>query len=573
MRKTLEILALSALLLFPFNKGTNVIAEDIKPKQAIELTVNYGTQSKQKPVDSSASKSAIYLDSNGVYLDSIRDANVPELTLNEENQVKDIISDIQNQNINSYQDLITASQNLSESQKLLLSSITSHLLYGFNYDIDLLHSEIGSQDDFFDSLQDSLVSGDQNSLGTCGHIATHVERFLNNLGIKSAAVSGFSENGIRHVYGVSKIENKTAIVDSYNILIIDTKNIKKSLQAYQKHIGTTALEHLFFEDTEFQYRLLTNDGENFLDFIEYDESSNPLKNSLIQDFKPETYFKTNISLEDFLTSAEFNLFGLFLKTGEIRGNSNSALEKLTLSQIGFKRGLLTPYINNKLLNFVIGNKIIDINGNIVSGNLFQDTKLVNNKVQGIMWDLIFATNNEKGFNFSFRHNYTHPKIKPETNEHSLFYDYGAGAGISYKLSVKNTNIQPYSVSQFNLFKKNIDIQEIGLYFSELVAGSVFDIKIPNKFSFSIEPYYIKRIWEQGFGGKAELGIKGVGINAEGQITKSDYEFCPDKYNFSIGPSLRLGNLKVEANYQREGTNYDGEKEHKESLNINGSLNF
>ncbi len=263
MRKTLEVMALLAAGLLFTNK--EVKAEElIKNKPKVEININYKTESDQESVDYQISESTIHT-RNGIYTDSTRDSNVPELTLDEENQVKNIISDIQNQNINSYQDLITASQNLSENQKLLLSSIHSHLLYMFNSDMKLSH----------------------NGLGTCRQITTQSERYLNDLEIKSHSVSGISDNGIGHAYVISKIENGSAIVDSYNILTTNTKNIEKTLQAYQKYNSMTTFQHLFFEDTEFKYRLITKDGKNFLDFIEYDETSEPLKNVLIEDIVPQ----------------------------------------------------------------------------------------------------------------------------------------------------------------------------------------------------------------------------------------------------------------------------------------------
>lgn len=538
-----------------------------KPK--IELNFNYKTGSEQKFLDYLTSKSTIYIDSSGDYVTSIRNFNVPELTLTQENQVNNIIKDIQNQNINSYQDLITASQNFSESQQLFLSSILGNLLYVFNYDIDSSSDEIVSQEEFFDNLQNSLISGNEIGFGECPHFATHIERILNNdFGLPSNSVSGISNNGIKHAYVISKIENGTAIIDSYNILIANTKNIEKILEAYQKSNGTTAFQHLFFEDTDFKCKLITNDGRNFLNFVEYDESSAPLKNALIQDFKPESYFKANINLEDYLTSLEFNYFGFFTKIGEIRGNANSPLHKASLAQIGFKRKFLTPYINNKFLNFVTGNKIIDLNTSFVYGGIFQDTEIKDGGIQGINSNLVVSPNNEKGFNLSSRiaTNFI------ETKDSILFSDFAFGAGISYKLPIKKISIEPYSVSQFNLFKKNIeDIQDNGLYFSELIAGSVFDVKIPNKFSFSIDPYYLWRIWEQGFGGNIKLEGKNIGINAKADATWPNHEFCPDKVNVGAGLDLKLKNLNLGINYELKRTDYDDEIDNQHLFGLKGSV--
>jgi len=532
MGKTLEILALSTLLLCPLFGGVKAKAQDIEPKQVIELKadesikkptieliLNCGIESQEKPADYSTTRTNY--------------------------GITDIPDD------SSYQDLITRATSLSEHDKLILASEISTLLALYSYDTNLEQNEVISQDNFFYNLQNSLP------VGVCRHIATHIERFLNDIGIKSAAVSGISGNGIGHVYDISKIENGTAIIDYNRILITNTKNIEKTLQAYQKDLGITTFRHLFFEDAEFEYRLITNDGRNFLDFIEYDESSNPLKNSLIQNFKPQSDLTMTLNLEDYLTSLGINYKGLFLKAGQIIGNNSSPMKGTCIIQGGFKRKFSIP-------------NIININPDLsfILGGIFQDRQFNDNRISGVNGNLIISTNKQKGFNLTSR---IAGNISG-TKDSTLFSDYIFGGGISYNIPIKNANIEPYAVSQFSFLPKDIGTYKFIPKPTELVTGIALDSQFNNS-NFSIEPYYIKRKWEQGFGGKAKLGIKSVGINAEGQITKSNYAFCPHKYNFSIGPYLKLGNLEVKANYQREGTNYDGKKDYQASLNINGSMNF
>ena len=450
-------------------------------------------------------------------------------------------------NISSYQELITQSTSLLEREKLILASKISSLL---GYDLNLQDIEVMSQDDFFYNLQNFLP------VGVCRHIATHAERYLNDIGIKSAAVSGKS-NRVGHVYDISKIENGTAIIDYNIIFIVDTKNIEKTLEAYQKYKRNTTFQHLFFEDAEFKYRLITKDGKNFLDFIEYDESQEPLKNALIQDFKSEPYFKANISLEDFLTSAEFNLFGLFLKAGEIRGNSNSALEKLTLFQTGFKRNF--SFFNNKI--------IINPDLSFIFGQIFQNA-LDNPKILGINGNLIFATNREKGFNLSSR---IAGNLLSAKNS-SLFYDAIFGTGISYRIPIKNINIEPYVTSQFAFFPKDIGTYAYRPKLSELTGGTNIDIKF-NNVNLSIDPYYLWRIGEQGFGGSIKFEGKNLGIKAEGDATWSNYEFNPDKINLKIGPYLNLGKLHIGMDYELERTNYDKEIDNQHLFGLEGTVKF
>ncbi len=564
-RKTLATLLLLGATLFNPLKAT---AEEIKPKPVIERTleqkaskpkveinVNYQTGSKQERIDYQTSKSTIHT-RNGIYVHSTRDSNVPELTLDEENQVKKIIKDIQNQNINSSQDLITASQNLSENQKLLLSSIRIRLFYRFNYDIDLAHNEVISQEESFDISQNSLISNKKIGLGACGQITTHIERDLNELGIKSHAVATKDDNGIGHTYVISKIENGTAIIDEKDILMANTKNIEKTLGAYQKYKGMTVFQHLFFEDALFKYKLITKDGKNFLDFIEYDESSEPLKNILLEDLAPQADLKINVNLKDFLTSVKFNLSGFFVKAGKIKGDSSSPLKNMNLIQAGFKRDFSFP-------------NIMDIKSELsfIHGSLSQDTELEDNRVYGINGDLNISTEQD-GVKLGLRAGGDMISTKMV-----LFYDLVLGIGTSYKIPIKNMiTIEPYVVSQVSLFTEDLGTQKHTFKPAELNVGTVFELKTP-KVKVSIEPHYLKRIWEQGFGVKIGLEGKNFGINAEGFTTKSNDEFCPDKYGSSISSYVILKNFILKASGEIEGTNYDGERENQFSFHAQIGFKF
>ena len=548
-------------------------AEEIKPKPVIErtleqkasITFNYNRESEQKSIDYSVPEMKLW-ESSAYPL--WRESDIPELSQIEKQEVKNIMKDIKEQNINSYQELVEASKNFSENQKLDLASTLSAFLYFWNSIIS--NNEIPKQEEFFQVIQNSSISGNENPLHDCLGISAFGERYLNDIGIKSSTVSGFGRGGGGHAYVISKVEDGTAVIDGGHILIANTRNTEKTLRAYQKNNGTTALAHDFFENTKLKYRFITPEGERFLRFTGHDESSEPLENTLIQDFEPEHYLTVNLNLEDFLTSIELNLFGFFVKGGEIRGDSSSPLHNMSLIQAGFKRKFLTPNINNKFLDFMFGNKIIDINGNFISGNLFQDTELDNNKIQGIMSNLVFATNNERGFNFAFRQNYTHPKINVREVGYSLFYNLGAGVGASYKISTKKIDIEPYLITQYfwNMDLKDSIIPKP----AELVAGAVFELKTPHV-KFSIEPYYLRRPWEQGLGGKVGVESENFGLNVEGFATKSDYEFCPDKWKVKIGSYVILKNFTIKADYKREGTNYDGEIENQSSFHAQAGFKF
>jgi len=530
-KKSLEMMLLLSGFLFPAFGAAKTKAE-AKPKKIIEsveesvkksgvnLIFDYETE-KTEPIN--------YKTKNTIFLPwpiNIRKKNT---------------------NISSYQKLILQAKNLSEEEKLIQASKIS---FSSGWDLSLENIEVMPQNEFFYNLQNSLP------VGVCKQIATHTERFLNDVRIKTAAVTGVSKNGVGHVYDISKTEDGTTIIDYSKILKTNTKNIEKTLELYQKLNKKTAFQHLFFEDAKFKYRLITEDGRNFIDFIKYDESSESLKNSLIYNLSQQNS-KISLNLGNYLNSAKFNLGGFFLKLGEIKGKGSSPLEKLILSQAGFKR-------NFSISDFTLSPEISLINGNLNNNNNNNNN---NNSISGISGNLIINKNRRKGLNISTKIAGT----LSGTQEADLFYDFTFGEGGSYKIPIKNIQIEPYIVSQFAYFPKEIGAYKFMPEPTEIVAGiNLTKSKNPN---LSIEPYYLWKKWEKGIGANAKLGNKHFGINASGEITKSNYEFCPDKQNLSIGAYLALKNLAIRADYETKTKNYDGEKESHKSLNFSSSLKF
>ncbi len=526
------------LILFMLGGGLG--AEEIKSKPVIEQTL------EQK-----ASNPKVKITFNSKIETEAKTADYSKLN------TTNLTCPIDISNISSYKDLIEQSPFLSENEKLILASKMSSLSV---YDSDLMRAEIMSQDDFVYNLQNSLP------VGVCRHIAANTARTLNDMEIKAAAVSGIAGSGGGHMYTILKTEDGNAVVDYGSLLITNTKNIEKTLQIYQKNAGSTAFQHLFFEGPEFKYKLITKDGRDFLDFIDYDESSEPLKNALIDDINPRANLEIDFNLESHLTSLGVNLEGLFIKGGEIRGKNFSPMDKMGLFQMGFKREFSVP-------------GIIKVNPDIsfVYGSIAQKKKVENNEIIGLKGGLVVATNNEERLNLSSRivggiFTSSIPQNIPNPY-HALFYDFSMGAGISYKIPINNISIEPYATSQFTIYPIDLGTYQYGLKPSELGVGTVFDIKTSKNTNFSIEPYYLKRIWEQEFGGKAKFEIDNFGINAEGYATKSDYEFCPNKYGFNIGPELNSKNLRLGVNYGIEGTNYDGEVENQSSFKIQADVKF
>jgi hypothetical protein len=573
IRKNLLAVMLSGFLignglLANGSEAKNSSLEEKISKPKINFLVEGEIENHNAPLDYLSSETLFSID---IKLDRVY--NVPELSSEEEYQVENLINDIKNKKINSYNELVEKSRNLSENQKIVLFSAISHLMYRYNYDLKLMKEYILSQDDFFKKLQDSLASNTKNGIGTCGHISSHIEQLANDAGLRSSQVSGVVGD-VNHFYVISKTEKGSAVIDSYNIFTTNTKNIEKTLEAYQKYIGSSVFDRVFLENAEFKYRSITKDGQHFLDFIDYDESSKPLKNYLISEKELSPKLSLEMDFGTYLKSFEINCFGLFGKIGEITGDSNSPMNWATLFQTGFKRKFLTSTFDNPCLNTLFGNKIIYFNGNFLSGNLYDSDR---KEIGGMSGDLVFSSNNEK-FNFDFRVAGNIYSSIPIHDCSRIFSDFLVGTGASYKIESEKMDILPYIIAQSSIFPGDVSTFKWKPKFSEMSLGNIFDIKISNS-QISLDPYYTWRIWENEFGGAIEFKNRNARANIGGYITKSKYDFCPDKIGLKIGLEGVLKNLHQLDNpilrfaHEIKKTDYDGEKELDYSLKASINIKY
>ncbi len=461
--------------------------------------------------------------------------------------VENIMKDIKYKKIDSYQNLIERTDTLSENQKLALLGATGDILGKFTYTPS--KDKVASQNIFFDNLQDSLRTSNQNPLGECNHIHSHLEILANDISIKAAAVTGAINKKENHMYNLIKLKNRSAIVDYGNVFVSDTQNIDKTLEAYQKYRGVTVFKHLFYKDTEFKYKLITKDGRHFLDFIEYNETSEPMKDLLIYDVK-DNDSKIILNSGNYANSIEFNNFGIFGKAGNIHGDSSSPMKNMKLVQGGFKK------------NFSISD-FANISGNIsfVEGIIQQDNDTII-PIKGTVYDGFVGLNN-KTFKTIFRAS----RNRLKTDERVLFYDSTIGAGASYKIL---NNIEPYVITQYSSFPSDSGTEKSKMRHNELRFGMLFNIP---KVNLSIEPYLTKRIWEKEFGTNMNFKHKNFEINAGGYATKSDYEMCPNKTGFNMGISKNFKNWKIWSKYKTENSDYDGEIEKQRTFNIGASVKF
>lgn len=296
--------------------ATELTLEQKVSWQGINIFLNYEAENKENAADYGKSDysypcvgEAFSNNAGSSYKEAF-----PEFTISEREEIDDIITNIKNGGINSYADFIGNSKPLSGNQKLALLAMVSDLLYRGAYDNSLLSREVSSQDVFFADLQNFLNTGEQQSIGECGQISTHIEKLARDLGLTAATVDG--NNGGGHSYDLIKIEDgRAAIIDGSQIIIADTKNIEKLIETYQRNNHSIIFYHEFFEDSKFKYNLLTENGKNFLKFVGYDESVNTLKETLISGNSNSLDRKIIFNKTGSELSVEADFSGIFAKSG------------------------------------------------------------------------------------------------------------------------------------------------------------------------------------------------------------------------------------------------------------------
>jgi len=509
-----NILLVGALSASLFNANP-ALAEE--PKSKIDLTINYNTKIPGKNLEYEKSD-VIYGDDGNLYLSE----NAPEITPFEKLELELLLYPFKDdiKDIDAYQHFME-NPIFSENQKLILLAAISQILYDKHY-----------------SSEGGYV---------CRHISSDIEELAENAGIKTDVVAG--RTSANHAYDILKLENgRTAIIDGGDIFISDSKNVEKLLEMYQKDRDAVAFQHLFYDKNKFKYRLITRDGRNFLDFIGYDESLQSLKNSLFKKTENPASTKIILDVDNYQTAVKVNSFGFFAKIG--------TLEKMFLSQIGYD------------FNFSIFD-IIDLhpNANFVCGNLHDTSS--DNFLWGFSGDLTIKTNNKQGINFSSR---TAGEVI-NRNDSTMFYDFLSEIGNSYKISLGDFNLNPYCIAQLGLVNERLNPNaSYAFNLRELKTGIVFDAEIDD-INFSIDPYYILKNCEQGFGAEIKFGNKNLGINLEGDFTKSGYDFCPDKFNFSASLYIPIKNFNVNFGYENKTSNYDGEIDSQNNIFLNANIKF
>ena len=527
-----------------------------------DAIVNYEAGNKEDAVDYGKSHYTYY---HGSLFGNYFNNAFPEFTNPERAEISGIITDVKNETIDSYAGFVESSRSLSGNQKLAFLTAVSNLLYSGAYGPDNSINPVYSQDVFFDKLQDFLETGNHEDIGVCRHIATHIEKLAKDIGLRAASVTGSKSMG--HVYDIIKTEDeKTAVIDGGDIILADTKNIEDIIEAYQREHNSLIFNHSFFEDSKFKYLLITENGKNFLKFVDYDESVNTLKDALISGNRINPDRKLIFNKTDSEISAEIDLSGSFNKIGIFYGNSSLPTEHL-LFQAGYRKNFLISdflYLNPKI-SFVCA--------------MPANSSPINKPFVGFEGSLMLSTNNKKGINLGARlagNFYTRLDNNvfdlSESSSQVILYDAQIQLGASYALPINNFTIEPYLLSKTNVFSQDIGTYDYSLVFSEINVGISLGLDL-GAVKLSLDPHYAKRIWEQELGANAKIGIQKVEFSAGGYMTKSGYDFCPDKNGFTVDLSTSFNHFGINLNYKKEAENYDGEISTNSKFSAQGKLSF
>lgn len=547
----LAVAGLSAFLLGRQLKAQEQEVQKPVQKPLVELVVDYETG--KKATESKYEQSYAYFSTSSNYL--YANSNLG-FTFSEKQEVEDLITDAKLGTIDSYNSFVKGSDDFSQNQKLALLAAMANMAYR-GYDYTLANGEVLNQEDFFQKLQ-NLLNGEEEIVGICRHISSNIEQLANDIGLRAAAITG-TKSGYGHVYDLIKLNEGTAIVDGRDITITDTKNIERVLEMYQLEADSPKFQHLFFEDSRFKYELITKDGRNFLVFLVYDKTTDKLKDSLTEKQKPRMPITLSFKTNDQMFYAGINFLGFFGKMGELYGDVNSPIKKLQLAQLGYDYGFSFPGVLD-----------LDIS---LSGIFGTSTQKDNSKSSpiGAAGNLMINTSREKGLNASLR-------IKGNilnASESTCLYDLGLETGASWRIPVQKVKITPYALAEFSILPPDIGPLIYLPVFTEAKAGAVFQIPISTSGDKSvvIEPSYAYR--PSGHEVDLSLKLKGkdMELYANGTLTKSTYDFAPDKAKIDSGFSTSVGPIRLKAGFKEEWKNYDGEIDDNYSFYLNGSLNM
>ena len=553
-----------------------------------EFELNYSHKDKLKDVN--YEKERIFFQNTPTTDLSVFN-NSLNITDAEISQIKNIFNYTKSNEVNSYGDFCREGKKLNENQKIIFLSSTSSMLDTFNYSLENFNTRTSSQDVFFETLQKSLSENRCIPLGKCTHIATHTEKLGEDIGIKIDTIC--SNN---HAYNIAKTENGFVIINYGKITRTKNYNLENLLTAYQKKESQTTFLYYFYDKEKIKHRIVTENGKNFLEAVDYDFSRRPIEKNLINKLNtlekckkeknnffdyitsPNPDISCKINISNYLKKSKLNIEGFFINGGVVKGNS--PMKKLDFYQIGFDKA----FCFNEIF-------MADLNINYIGGSVIENTKENRERkydISGGMYDLMFIFNGGKKINMNIKSSgiIVNKKFKDQITDRQnnilnqdsemMIENCKIGGGISYNFSNKYFETSPFLILNSELVPSYLNSGKPKIIIEEYGGGLYFQTK-NRPIMLNVKPYFFKKINENEFG--CELGIgyslndKKFGIKLGVSHSESTYLFNPNKTIIEAGLLSKIGGLEAEINYKKEETS-DFKKESKSNQSTYGvKLNY
>jgi hypothetical protein len=591
MKSNKNLLAAILLVLTPFlfakeeSSLQGRLEDNLNRTPTIQFNINYTGWDNflSNPVGLLGSEAEYF--TNSIYTDSrklyITNSNIIQQKSPESEEVFEVINGIETKRINSDEQYIQEAMALNTNQQLILLGVKSMLFNKFNYEAGLKQS-LSERDIVFDIYHQSLQKGGSGiiPIGDCRNITTDIARDAEKLGMEASSVS----TEFHQINLIRTKEGKYAIVDG-GIFVIDSENIEEILGRYDSHTGRIAIEHKFSDNSITNYILTTKFGKRFLNAIGYDKTLETSRQSLLEHKAQEPRVSVEFDTDGKSNLVDGSYEGFFFKQGILINNQISAIDEMSLFQVGFDRNFS---VLDSLKLFGFNQEVPILNYINIHPNTSMLYGIITNEKEktqycGINDDLTISTNMPQGLNALFRtaksrivmilppNQFSLKYISSETTR-SLFFNQIVEAGLSYTIQHDHGEIKPYVLGQWANIIQDLGKWEQGFELTEAIAGFHTSTKITNDFRVLTDFNYNQGFGEHGFQGDVraimgkeetfEIGLKGSKII-------SDYKFNEDKWTVGINGRIDAEKFFIDLGYgfAREGGEND------EQFEVSASVKF
>ncbi len=485
--------------------------------------------------------------------------------------VSNFKQNVRNGTISSYSQMINNLKQLPEQEQRAIVMDISNMFYSENYDMKSIYDK-HSQDEFFRHLQEDL-NGNPESFGVCTGISLAEARTEEDLGNPSSVMSTINGENVNHAIDVTKVDEGIEILDGYQGILSDTKNVEEAIRQYQINVlDSVLLQSSFFgTDGKLKYILTTPEGRQVIDMLGYDPTTRTLDNKLLG--IPKDKALLTINLGNYEKSADihddksgFELMGGILSFPDYQ-------RTMRLIKFGWDKDFRIrdkAEINPRLEIF--GGSMPKTTASSDSADSGEDP--VPNGVIGGIAGLMLNTTNKSGINLGLGYELNLAGIQTNSAQSyiglsNLYYDQNLQAGASYSISGKVLTIKPYASALVNILAPDIIAQNV--YVLSLQAAKV-GAQISSDL-ISINPYMFWKLWEYGGGADIKFGNKNEGINVGVNYGKSTYEFAPDEFDAKLGFYLAFRGINMKINYSKSAKIYDREPTVNDNLTVGVDINL